>query len=132
MKEILINTHKNEVVGTSSIRCFGLNDAGVFVSRSPMDYDEAAAIRNQQEDAGDGRKLATHDGRSQMLGGDGVSAFDGWVLVEVPQEWWNERCGDELASTDRQAERVGGIVRKIRRQMREGRRLVDEMSGGAR
>lgn len=134
MKEILINTSKNEVRGNCTITVYGRNDAtGQFVMRTPLDYYEASAIRDRIEFKQEGvlpadvpekvtvRKLNTHTGRSEMLGGDGVSAFGSWVIADTSEEWWETRCGNETIPTERHAERVGGIVRAIRRQM-EGSR----------
>jgi len=130
VKEILIRTSKNEARGNCSITIYGRNDKkSLFVARTAFEYPDAAAIRNRFEYKEDGelpadisgeesvRKFRTHAGRSEPSGGSGIVSFDSWIIVEVPVEWWEERCGNEMELTEREMERVAAIVRAIRRQM---------------
>lgn len=111
MKEILMRTASD-----SGTVVYGVNAAGLMIGRKVPDYGEANRLGWSQTDEEPSRKLNTHIGRSEPSGGSGVQ-MEGWSLLSVEKEYW-DRCTDEFTLSPEGGERVVGIVRRIRKQMR--------------
>ena len=111
MKEVLMYTRSE---GGTVV--YGLS-GNAFVGRKVPDYYEANQLSYAQTDKEPARKMSTHQGSSEPSGGSGV-LMEGWALLSVEDEFW-DRCVDEFSVSPEFADRVAGIVRRIRRQMKQ-------------